>query len=152
MDPNPLTEASIQLGKSLKGSGEVVARIKGIQKRRSYPRFGVALHGLSGFRLRVVPARKEIELVRGEEVIQSAPFEWSNEQWHFVQLRAQKLAGERWSISGWAWAEASKKPKSPLVEYISEVQRLQGKSSIVGTPYSGQPILFDDVVIRELAE
>lgn len=152
LDPNPLTEASIQLGKSLKASGEVTARIKGTQQRRSFPRFGVGLHGSTGYRLRIVPARKEIELVRGDETIQTAPFEWANEQWHFIRLRAQKLADDRWSISGWAWAEASEEPDRPLVEYIGEVQSLRGMGSILGTPYSGEPIFFDDVVIKELPE
>jgi len=152
LDPNPLTEASIQFGDSLKGSGEVTARIKGIQRRRSFPRFGVGLHGFNGYRLRVVPTRKELELVKGEEVIQTAPFEWSSEQWHFVKLRAQKLADDRWSISGWAWAESSKAPDRPLIEYIGEEQRLIGKGSIMGTPYSAEPIFFDDVVIEELED
>lgn len=143
----PLIEGVLQLGKSLKSGAEVSVRIKGSQKRRSFPRFGVSLHGLSGYKLRVVPAKQLLELLRNDEVIQTAPFLWSTDQWHVLKLRVQRLDEERWSVSGWAWAEATKEPEDANIEYIGEAKRFQGKAAVVGTPYSGSPILFDDVSI-----
>ncbi len=150
LSPDPLAEGVIQLGKSLKGGGEVTARIKGTQKRRSYPRFGVALHGMSGYKLRVVPAQGVLELVKNDEIIQTTPFEWTTDQWYNLRLRVRQLDDERWSVSGWVWAEASKEPEMALIDYIGEEGRLQGKGAIVGTPYSGHPIWFDDVKILSL--
>jgi len=144
----PLVDGVVQLGASLKDGGEIQARFKAAQAGRSYPRFGVGLHGNSGYRLRVVPARKLVELVKNEEVIQTVPFTWATDQWYCVKLRAQPLADGRWSISGWAWPEAGEAPKQALIEYIGEDQKLQGKASVMGTPYSGKPIWIDNVEIR----
>jgi len=151
VSPDDLTDATIQLGPSLRSGGELIVRVKGFQMRRSFPRFGIGLHGLSGFRLRVVPAARTLELTRQDEVIQSIPFTWSPGQWHLLRLRVEALDNGRWSVSGWAWPEAAEAPRDALLEYISEEVRLEGKSSLFGTPFSGQPIQFDDVRVTPLA-
>lgn len=150
LGPEPLVEGSIQLGKSLKTSSEVSARIQATNKRRSYPRFGVGLHGMSGYKLRVVPAKKEIELVRNEEPVASAPFDWEPGKWYFVRLRVAGSAEAGWKVEGWAWTDGAEAPETPQISFDGEPARLQGKGSIVGTPYSGLPILFDDVEIKAL--
>tara|TARA_R110002096_G_scaffold403766_4_gene601399 strand:- start:38135 stop:38761 length:627 start_codon:yes stop_codon:yes gene_type:complete len=150
LDPSPLVEGTVQIGKSLRTGAEITARVKGAQKRRSFPRFGVSLHGLSGYKLRVVPAKQILELVKNDEVIQTSPFVWSTDQWHVLRLRVQRLDDERWSVSGWVWAEATNPPEHANIEYIGEAKRFQGKAAIIGTPYSGSPILFDDVQITPL--
>ena len=66
MAAEPLTENAVIFGPSVKKAATVQARIKGFRKRRSYPRFGIGLHGISGYRLRVVPSKKVIELVKNE--------------------------------------------------------------------------------------
>jgi hypothetical protein len=149
--PGELVDATVQLGPSLRSGGDVTVRAKGFQKRRSFPRFGVGLHGQSGFRLRVVPAARTVELTRQDEVIQSVPFAWSPGQWYFLRLRVEALDTGRWSVSGWVWPEAAAPPRDALVEYISEEARLEGKASLFGTPFSGQPVLFDDLRVTPLA-
>lgn len=146
-----LVDATVQIGDSLKTGGEVVARAKGLQQRRSFPRFGVGLHGKSGFQLRVSPAARAVELLKGEEVIQTVPFTWTAGQWHLVRLRVEAIPNAGWSVSGWVWPEASPAPEQALIEYISEPAPLQGKASLFGTPFSGQPIQFDDVRVTALA-
>jgi hypothetical protein len=146
-----LVDATAQLGDSLRTGGEVVARVKGVQQRRSFPRFGVGLHGKSGFQLRVAPAGRAVELLKGEEVIQTVPFTWTAGQWHLIKLRVEAIANGAWSVSGWVWPEAAQPPREALIDYISESVPLQGKASLFGTPFSGQPILFDDVRITPLA-
>jgi hypothetical protein len=68
-----------------------------------------------------------------------------------VKLRVEAIANGAWSVSGWVWPEAATPPKEALIDYISERVALQGKASLFGTPFSGQPILFDDVQITPLA-
>ncbi|MBU6300445.1 MAG: hypothetical protein KGS60_02740 [Verrucomicrobia bacterium] len=145
-----LVDATVQLGDSLKTGGEIVARIKGVQQRRSFPRFGVGLHGKAGFQLRVAPAARAVELLKGEDVIQTVPFTWTAGQWHLVRLRVAAIPNGGWSVSGWVWPEAAPAPSQALIDYIAEPGPLQGKSSLFGTPFSGQPIQFDDVRITAL--
>ncbi|RFC45631.1 MAG: hypothetical protein DVB23_001912 [Verrucomicrobia bacterium] len=145
-----LVDATVQLGDSLKTGGEIVARVKGVQQRRSFPRFGVGLHGKAGFQLRVSPAARAVELLKGEEVIQTVPFSWAAGQWHLVRLRVAAIPNGGWSVSGWVWPEAAHAPTQALIDYISEPGPLQGKASLFGTPFSGQPIQFDDVRVTTL--
>ncbi len=148
LGPEPLDEGMVQLGKSFKTGAEITVRAKGSQKRRSFPRFGVGLHGMSGYRMRVVPAKRVLELVKNDDVVLTAPFAWSPGQWHRLRLRVRRAGDESWKVEGWAWIESEKAPEKPSIVYNGEDQRLQGKGSVVGTPYSGFPILFDQVEIR----
>lgn len=145
-----LVDATVQVGDSLKSGAEVTVRVKGLQQRRSFPRFGVGLHGKAGFQLRVAPAARAVELLKGEEVIQTVPFTWAAGQWHVLRLRVEGIANAGWSVSGWVWPEAAPQPEQALIEYIAEKSTLQGKTSLFGTPFSGQPIQFDDVRVTAL--
>ena len=58
LQPQPIVDGGMLLGKSVRGTCMVTAKIKATGKRRTHPRFGVGVHGISGPRLRVVPATK----------------------------------------------------------------------------------------------
>jgi len=149
----PLVESSVQLGKSLKTGGTIRARIKADRKRRSFPRFGVGLHGLSGFKLRLVPVQGKIELMKGgiEESVQATDFEWRGGEWFFLELTV-KEAGDAWTVSGRAWAEVDARPKQAQIEYIATDVRLSGKGSVTGTAYAGLPIFYDDIEVRMIGD
>lgn len=150
--PSQLVEASIQFGSSIEGSGSVIVRGKAEKRGRSYPRFGVGLHGLKGFRVRITPAAKVLELVRDQEVILSVPFDWTSGIWYFVELSVVEN-NNSWTVTGRAWAESEDRPKDGQVDHISvEEKPFRGKASITGTPYAGLPIYFDDLEIRKLAD
>src|SRR5690606_17909636 len=51
VQPDPITDASAQLGVSAAGEASIQARIQGSKRGRSSPKFGVAVHGMSGHRL-----------------------------------------------------------------------------------------------------
>ena len=69
MASEPLTENAVIFGPSIKNSATLEVKVRGFKKRRSFPRFGIGLHGISGFRLRVVPSNNTVELVKNEEAI-----------------------------------------------------------------------------------
>lgn len=149
LGPEPLTDGSIQLGKSLKTGGEIQATVTAEAKRRSFPRFAVGLHGMSGFKLRVVPVKKEIELVRNDEAVASAPFtDWKSGEACILNLTVSGSAEDGWKVKGMVSMDGVDGPQAE-VEYEAEPVRLQGKGSIIGTPYAGLPIQFDDVRIFE---
>ncbi len=64
-----LVDASAQLGESASGSASIQARVFASKRGRSVPRFGVSAHGLSGYRVYVSPAKKQLELIKGDQTI-----------------------------------------------------------------------------------
>jgi len=147
MSNEPLSENAVILGPSLKGGASVRAKIRSFRKRRSYPRFAVGLHGISGFRLRVVPSKGVVELVKNEESVKSMPFKWQADEWTFLQLDIASQ-GDGWRVEGRVWRVGEKKPASPTVEVIHKGSPGQGKASLWGTAYSGREVQFDDVRIQ----
>lgn len=147
----PLAENGIILGPSMKAGGSVEAKIRAYKKRRSYPRFGIGLHGISGYRLRVVPSSGTVELLRNEEVVATEKFDWKADSWTNLKLEI-KAAGEGWSIKGWVWpvaeGDGGKQPDKASIEHSDKEAPGQGKASLWGSPYSGRPIDFDDVKVR----
>ncbi len=148
--PSQMVEASIQFGSSIEGSGSVKVRAMAEKRGRSYPRFGVGMHGLKGFRLRVSPAGKQLELVLDQVVIQSVPFDWTSGIWYFVELSVVEN-NNSWTVTGRAWSESEDRPRDGQIDHIFvDETEFKGKASITGTPYAELPIYFDDLEIRRL--
>ncbi len=148
VDPNPITDATAQLGESSNGSASIEAKVFASKKGRSMPRFGVSVHGMSGYRLLVNPAKKAIELVKGEETVKSAPLTWTTDTWTRVRLEARKTGEKSWVISGKAWADGGEEPKDAPIQHTDDTIKGQGKCAIWGTPFSETPIFFDDIKIE----
>ena len=147
MSAEPLSENAVIFGPSVKKSATVQAKIKGFKKRRSYPRFGIGLHGISGYRLRVVPSKNVIELVKNEEPVKSVSYKWTPDQWVNLRLKIEQ-DGVNWKISGSAWTDTGKLPDEELITHVHEGSPGQGKASLWGTAYSGKVIQFDDLVLE----
>ena len=150
MAAEPLSENAVILGPSVKGGATVSSKVRSYKKRRSYPRFGVGLHGISGYRLRVVPSKKEIELVKNEEPVKSVPFDWAADEWLTMEL-AISPAGEKWKVEGRVWGGDGSRPEKATIELEHEGSPGQGKASLWGTAYSGKVVQFDDVKITPAA-
>ena len=147
MAAEPLSENAVIFGPSVKKSATLQAKVKGYRKRRSYPRFGIGLHGISGYRLRVVPSKSVIELVKNEEPLKSVPFKWTPDQWLNLRLKISN-DGDSWKISGSAWTDGAQEPKQETISHIHEGSPGQGKASLWGTAYSGKVIQFDDLTLE----
>lgn len=145
---DPIMECGFLFGKSSKNAMTVEAKTFAEKRgRRSFPRFGVGVHGVSGYRARVVAASKKIELVHLEEVIHSAPFAWKSGEWCHLKLELTFTDGKP-KIDVWAWmaGEDAKQPETPTLSHEGkEAIASQGKASVWGTPYSGKDILYDDL-------
>jgi hypothetical protein len=146
MLPAPVVDGAVLIGPSLRGAATVRARIKAEKSRRSFPRFGVALHGISGSKLRVVPAQKLIELLHGEEQIGRAEFEWKEEKWLNVELSLRQN-GADWMAEARVWEESTPRPAKPSLTANLPAAPGQGRASVLGSPYANKPIHFDDVEI-----
>jgi len=150
LSADPLGEAQVQVGDSLKDIGGTIrARVRAEKKRRAYPRFGVGLHGMSGYRLRLFPVRNRMELVKSEEVIRSAGIEWKSGEWWVLELTV-KPSADAWSISARAWPEGADRPDKAQIETTSAATKFSGRAVLTGTPYAGLPIYFDDIEVRQI--
>jgi hypothetical protein len=147
IDPNPVTDASAQLAVSASGNASIEAKILAIKRGRSTPRFGVSVHGMSGHRLIVNPAKKSLDLVKNDQTLATVPFAWTSEVWVKVKLEAKKGAGDAWTITGKAWPADAAEPAEPLIKHEEKNLKGQGKCAIWATPFSGEPVFFDDIKI-----
>jgi hypothetical protein len=144
--PEPITDANAQVGASAKGNASISARVFATKQARSYPRFGLSVHGMSGYRLMVNAPLKQIELVKGEEVVAKAPFVWTSDTWVNLKLAASRAGAEGpWTIAAFAWTEGNA-PVEPQLRHVDESgMKGTGKCGLWGTPYSEQAIYFAEV-------
>jgi hypothetical protein len=148
VDPTAeLAETCAQVGPSAAGAASIQARVFASKRARSVPRFGISVHGMSGHRLMVNAARKQLELVKGEQVVASAPLQWTSEQWMTLKIEAKPLATDQWQIEGSAWSDGQ---QASAVKVAAKAQGLkgQGKCSLWATPYSQTPVYFDDLELE----
>ncbi|MDB6138858.1 MAG: hypothetical protein JWO94_1930 [Verrucomicrobiaceae bacterium] len=148
IDPSPIVDASAQLGDSSNGTASIEARVFASKKGRSYPRFGVSVHGMSGYRLIVNCAKKEIELIKNEAVVKSAPFAWATDTWTRLKLEARQQDGKKWIVSAKAWPAGATEPAEALITHADDTIKGQGKAAIWGTPFSEMPIYVDDIKVE----
>ncbi|HBJ86668.1 MAG TPA: hypothetical protein DDZ88_22990 [Verrucomicrobiales bacterium] len=147
IDPAPITDASAQLAVSAAGNASIEARVFATKRGRSTPRFGVSVHGMSGYRLLVNPAKKALEIVKNDQTLATVPFTWTTDAWLKVKLEAKKGADDAWGITGKAWAADAAEPAEALIKHEDKGLKGQGKCAIWATPFSGEPVFFDDIRI-----
>lgn len=146
LPPLPLVDGGALFGPSVKAVAAVQAKFFASKTSRSFPRFGLGLHGVSGYRLLVSPAKKQIELVKEDQVIASAPFEWQGDAWCQIKFQITEEAG-KWQARGWAWKDGEGPPEKPNLEHELPEAPGQGKASVWGAPYSEREIFFDDLKV-----
>ncbi len=152
LQSQPIVDGGVLVGKSVKGACTVSARIKATGKRRTHPRFGIGLHGISGPRLRVVPATKAIEIVKStdkEEAVATAPYAWTSGTWTRLELSVKPAAdGKGSTVEARVWEDGKPRPDVPTLTWTSPDPPAQGKASVWGTPYSELPLQFDDIEVK----
>ncbi len=144
----PLTEGGVLLGKSLKQGGTVKAKVRASSKRRSFPRFSVGIGGTSGYRCRIAPAEKLLEINKEDTRLAKADFIWKSDAWFWMEISVLPApAAGQWSIEGRCWEDGQPRPETPQVTHTATEQPPNGKASVWGAPFSEKPIFFDDIEI-----
>lgn len=146
----PLDSFGVLFGPTESADVAVAARIFGTAKGRRSPTFGVGLCGVSGYKLQVAPGKKALELLKDQEVKASVPFDWKTGAWTHLRLQVRKLAEGEWKIEGKAWSREGAEPKDWMVVFDEKEAPVPGRSSVMGSPYSGAPIWFDDLVVEKV--
>ena len=148
----PLDAFGFMFGPSARHGNEISARMFGTKKGRRYPVFGIALNGVNGYRLQVAPAKRAIELLKGSAVMAKVPFRWGGGEWLRLALRVEQTSAAEWTVSGRVWADGKKAPAKPTITHKETKEPRNGKPSIWGSPYSGTPIRYDDIVVKKSAK
>ena len=148
----PLDAFGFMFGPSARHGNEISARMFGTKKGRRYPVFGIALNGVNGYRLQVAPAKRAIELLKGSAVVANVPFRWGGGEWLRLALRVEQTSAAEWTVSGRVWADGKKAPAKPTITHKETKEPRNGKPSIWGSPYSGTPIRYDDIVVKKSAK
>jgi hypothetical protein len=147
---NPLEDFGALFGPAELDGVVVRARIRSESTKRLAPRFGVGLSGVAGYRLLVAPGQNGLQLLKDQQVLASAPFAWKPGTWTLLRLQVRKFAEGKWIIEGRAWADETSEPKDWSISLEVSEAPPAGKASIWGAPYSGKPILFDDLSVISL--
>lgn len=149
----PLDQFAFMFGPYLESNISVRCFFKAERKGRRYPSFGVGLHGLSGYQLRLSPAKRKIEILVEEELVFSVPFKWDfKKEWTIVELELiQDPQKSKWHLHGFIWQDEKQKerPKKPIISYTLDEEPFGGESLVFGIPYAGEPIYFDNLSIVE---
>jgi hypothetical protein len=144
----PLDSFAVQFGPGAKEDVAVSARVFGTAKGRRAPTFGVGLGGVAGFKLQVSPGKKALEVLKDQELQSSVPYDWKPGTWTQLRLRIGKLADGQWKVEGKAWPEGEPEPKTWTFTLAEKEEPISGKASVLGSPFAGTPIWFDDLVVE----
>src|SRR5688572_16206694 len=145
----PLETFGVLFGPTEPHGVSASARVFGSGKGRRFPTFAVGLNGVGGYRLQVSPAKKLIELYRGDEMLKSAPFEWEAGTWTVLRLQSRKIKEGEFAIEGKAWKHGAAEPKEWTISHTDTTEVPAGRASIWAAPYSGTPVRFDDLKVTK---
>lgn len=142
----PLDSFGVLFGPSAKKDVTASARILGTKKGRRFPTFAVGVNGVGGYKLRVSPGKKQIEIYRGDRVKASVPHNWQSGKWTHLELGLTESDG-KWDVTGKVWTEGEEKPEKPTITFQDAEAPPGGRQMISGSPYAGTPIRFDDLKV-----
>ena len=147
----PLGTFGILFGPKALDGVTVSARIHGTNTKRRYPAFGLGLNGLAGHRLMLAPAKRQLELYRGDTEVAAVDYQWEPGTWTHFKLQARKVGAGEWRVESKIWPEGSKEPEAWTIEHADKEAPYEGQASIWGKPFSGTPIRYDDLAVFSIA-
>lgn len=143
----PLETFGVLFGPTEASGLAVSARVQSTNKGRRSPTFAVGLNGVGGYKLEVAPAKKMIELLKGEEIVAGVPFNWESGSWTMLKLQCRKVKDGEFVIEGKAWKHGDTEPKEWQIKRSETTESPAGRASVWGKPFAGTPVRFDDLVV-----
>jgi len=144
----PLETFGLLFGPTELDNVDVQLRTFGTSTGRRFPVSAVGVNGVGGFLLRLNPAKKAIELLKGDEVKKSAPYAWTSGTWTVLRI-AIKKSGAGWVIQGKAWEQGKPEP-AEWISFEDSEKPTAGRATLWGIPYSTTPIRFDDLQVNKI--
>lgn len=149
---SPLETYGVLFGPTQKEGVAASARFLGSSKGRRYPVLGLGLNGVGGYKVQVAPAKEAIELYKGDDLKNSIPYSWKSGKWVTIKMQVIKVKDGAWKIQGKVWSEDEKEPAAWTISIDEKEQPVDGRATIWGLPFSGQPIRFDDLKVTAAVE
>ena len=144
----PVGEFGILFGPRVKGKPvELRCRVFSTRKGRRMPAFAAGLGGVSGYRLRLNAAARNLQLLRGEETLASVPRAWQAGAWTNLRLRAEPKGEAGVVVSAKVWPGDSAEPADWILVHEDSEPFAGGKCSLFGLPYADTEILFDEIKV-----
>ena len=143
----PLETFGALFGPSAKDGLSVSGKFFGTKTGRKFPAFGLSVNGAGGWRLQVSAAKKVLEIFKGDDAKVGVPFEWVSGAWTSLRIQVRKTPAGIWMIEGKAWPAAGAEPAKWSIALEESDAPSAGRPGIWGSPFSGTPIRFDDLVI-----
>ncbi|MBI3852377.1 MAG: hypothetical protein HY298_19140 [Verrucomicrobia bacterium] len=147
----PLDTFGLYFGPTEKDETAASARFSGVGKGRRFPTFAVGLGAGGLYRLQVSPAKKLLELYKGEILKGSVPHDWQSGTWTFLKLQVRKVKDGEWKVEGQVWAQGKAEPEGWAIIYDEKEEPIAGRASLWASPYAGTPIRFDDLVVAPVS-
>ena len=152
--PIPLETKTMLFGPEIKGGLQVQADMFSAKSGRTYPSFGIGSHGISGLQLRFSQNRKGgvLQLIYNEtQLLSSSECEWTTDQWSRMKMKVVPAGKNKegrviYDIYGKCWTLKEKEP-GWQIHYKGDLVLDEGQSSIIGIPYSGAAIFYDNLTI-----
>jgi hypothetical protein len=123
----------------------VSARIRGSAHGKRFPEFGIGLGDTSGWKLWLMPAIGQLQLLKGEEVRARVPYAWQSGSWTTLHLEVRDAGSGKSQIKGKAWPSNAPEPHAWTITAEDSAPPPTGRASAWGTPYASTPIQFDDL-------
>lgn len=141
----PLDSHSVLFGPVTNANVAVEVRIYSTSKGRRMPAFGVGLGGVAGYKLQIAPAKGTAELLLDTLVVASVPYDWKSGVWTQCKLQIRKTGEAAWTVEAKAWPAGSAEPSTWLLTKETHEAPINGQASVLGSPFSGKPIQYDDL-------
>jgi hypothetical protein len=144
---DPVDGYGILFGPEGQAPMAVSARIFATATGKRTPEFGVGLGDTNGYKLWLMPAAKQLQILKGEDVKATAPFDWKSGAWATLNLAVTKSADGKYLVEGKAWTQGADEPKEPQVKFADDQEPPKGRASAWGSPFASTPIRFDDLKV-----
>ncbi|MFI5380932.1 MAG: hypothetical protein ACHRHE_16665 [Tepidisphaerales bacterium] len=143
--PTPVDGFGVLFGADDPATTAVEARIRTTAVKQRFPEFGVGLGGSSAYRIWLMPATGELQLLKGDEVTARRPYEWKSGTWTRFKLQLQPAGEGKWKLTGKAWPDGSPEPAAWMLTWDETAKPMTGRASVAASPYSETPVDFDDL-------
>jgi hypothetical protein len=144
---SPLDSYSVLFGPVTNANVAVSAQIFGTAKGRRQPTFGVGLGGVAGYKLQIAPGKKAAELMKDATVLASAPFAWESGAGTHCKLQVRQTGESTWRVEAKAWKHGAPEPEAWLLTFEETEKPFAGQASVLGSPFAGTPIQFDELKV-----
>ena len=144
---DPLDSQGFLIGSAGFTTGIVSARIQASSSGKRFPEFGIGAGGPNGYKVWIMPAVNQVQIIRGEQTLATAPYAWTTGQWTRLKFQARKTENGKFRIEGKAWSDGKDEPGEWSISADILEAPPAGKATFWCTPYSGTPTRFDDLAV-----